>query len=68
MKPTPNHHKEVTIFSRLVADGYGGVREIAAAGPGLWVIVAAGPSNIDSARRPWPAMIDVIVAPARGGK
>ena len=68
MKPMPAHHKEVTVFRSTIARGYGGDREIPAAGPGLWIIVAAGPSSVDLSKRPPPAMVDLIVAPARGGK
>lgn len=63
-KPTPAHHKTVRVPFATVAKGYGGVRKIREAGPGLWEIVAAvstgGYSDCDGAFT-W-----VIVAPARG--
>jgi len=62
MKPTPNHHKTVCVPFHTVERGYDGARQIRAAGPGLWTIVAASPMT------PPPGMIFVVVAPARGGK
>ena len=54
----PHHHRTVEIRRRDVDKGYGGVRAILSAGPGLWMIVAAAP--VDAENVPGAGMIRVV--------
>jgi hypothetical protein len=68
MKPTPPHHKTIRVPFATVAKGYGGVRAIREAGPGLWEIVGANTEHGNLA--PWPhpgGWISIIVAPYTRG-
>ena len=64
-KPTPPHHKTVEISRAQLAKGYGGEFVIPHAGPGLWIIVAASPTDEAPGSGPKPWLVSVIVAPAR---
>lgn len=64
-RPMPAHYKEIAVFPSTLAKGYAGAREFPGLGPGLWIIVAASPSNYVPGEGPPPAMVRVIVAPAR---
>lgn len=65
-KLTPAHHKTVRVPFATVAKGYGGVRKIREAGPGLWEIVGATQWG-NLAPHPTPCgMIAITVVPARG--
>ncbi len=64
-KPTPAHHKTVRVTRATVAKGYGGVRKIKEAGPGLWEIVRAIGCGEDE-KPAAEGSCYVVVAPARG--
>ena len=66
-KPTPAHHKTVRVPFATVAKGYGGVRKIREAGPGLWEIVGVSQEQTPG-YAPHPAIhgtVAIVVAPAR---
>jgi hypothetical protein len=68
MNTAPPHPKRVRVPFATVATGYGGERAIKQAGPGLWQIIGADPSDEQPYDARYTVTIGLIVAPARGGK
>ena len=66
MKRTSAHHKTVAVPLSTVATGYGGSRQIRAAGKGWWLIVGAVVKPSDDVP-PGHVFVTVMQDP-RGGK